>query len=155
MSVKFLSFGEVLKAVSISDDAIDRVNSDLKAYQQSYDVTHLKFLEGKSPTYFNLSNVAGPDLVVIQQDHYRTELPEMKQGMTTEELQNLKVKVIPVEQGMMLVKYFKAACKSITDGGKEIMVTEEIINSIPSNILQELGSFVMTRNTLGEAKKKS
>lgn len=155
MGIKFLDFTEVLKAVSTTDEAIDVANSNLTAYRQSYDITNLKFLEGQVPTYFHLSNVPGPDLVVIQQDHYVTEMPEVKPGMSVEEMQNLKVSVKAVNQGVMLVKYFKASCKKIDDNGKIIEVNEEVINSIPPSILQELGSFVMTRTILSDSKKKS
>jgi len=155
MGIKFLSFTTILPAVSISDDAIDKENSDIKAYQQDYDVAHLKFKEGLTPTYFNLSNVPGPDLVVIQQDHYVTELPAVKPGMTMEEMQHLKVSVKAVNQGMMLVKYFKAACKTITDSGKTIEVNEEVLKTVPPSVLQELGSYVMARTILSDSKKKS
>ena len=146
----------MLKAVSTSDEAIDLMNegTDLKKYREQYDVSFLKFKDGMTPTYFNLSNVPGPDLVVIQQDHYITELPEIKAGMSVEEMQNLKVSVKPVNQGTMLVKYFKAACKSITDNGMTYDVTDEVLKTIPPNILQEIGSFVMTRTILSDSKKK-
>lgn len=155
MGIKFLNFTEVLKAVSTIDEAIDQANSDLTAYRQSYEIEHLKFHEGQVPTFFHLSNVPGPDLVVIQQDHYVTEMPEIKAGMSIEEMQNLKVSVKAINSGMMLVKYFKASCKKIDDNGKIIEVNEAVINSIPPNVLQELGSFVMTRTVLSDSKKKS
>jgi hypothetical protein len=156
VGIKFLSFDTTLKAVSTSDEAIDLMNegTDLKKYREEYDISFLKFKEGMTPTYFNLANVPGPDLVVIQQDHYVTELPEIKAGMTMEEMQSLKVKIKPINQGMMLVKYFKASCKSITDDGKTYDVTEEVIKTIPPSILQEIGSFVMTRTILSDSKKK-
>lgn len=156
MGIKFLDFSTTLKAVSTSDEAIDLMNpeTDIKKYREEYDISFLKFKEGMVPTYFNLSNVPGPDLVVIQQDHYVTEMPEVKPGMTIEEMQNLKISIKPINQGTMLVKYFKAACKTITDNGKTIEVTEEVVKSIPPQILQEIGSFVMTRTVLSDSKKK-
>ena len=159
MGVKFLSFGKPIKVVSIYDEAIDKTAmgaEGMKAYQEAYDVSLLKFVEGETPDYFMLGNVAGPDLVVIQQDHYKTVLPDMEPGMSVDDMKKLKVKVVPVEQGMMLVKYFKAGIKSmIIQGDKEVDLDELMMNSIPPTIIQELGSFVMTRATLGETKKKS
>lgn len=154
MSVKFLNFTTTLAAVSIHDEAIDKAASDMAAYQKEYDVSHLKFHEGQVPTYFHLSNVSGPDLVSIQQEHYVTELPEIKPGMSPDELKNLKINVKAVDQGGMLVKYFKASCKKITDGSETIEVNDEVVKTIPGMILQELGSFVMTRSIISDSKKK-
>jgi hypothetical protein len=154
MAIKFINPKLTTKIVSISDEAIDKANSDIAAYQSSYDISLLKFVEGEIPTYFILHNVGSADLVSIQQDHYITEIPKLEPGMTIEDMKNQKVKVTPVKTGEMLVKYFKAGCKKIIDGDKEIAVDDETINMVPPNILQEIGSFVMTRSILPESKKK-
>lgn len=156
MGVKFLSFGKPVKIVSIHDDAIDKTATDMKAYQEDYDVSHLKFLPDAKPTYFNLSNVSGPDLVAIQQDHYKTELPELKPGMTMEEMKNVKVKVSVKNEGAMMVKYFQAGIKSyVGDDEKEVEMTPEVLATIPPMIITEFGSFIMIRSTIGDTKKKS
>lgn len=154
MGIKFIDPNYVIKVVSISDDAIDTEKSDLAEYQASYDVKHLKFLEGQVPTYFEIHNVGSSELVQIQEVHYLTEMPKILPGMSMEEMKNLKVKVTPVKTGEMLIKYFKAGCKKIIDGKKEIEVTDAVVDTVPSIVLQELGSFIMGRALLSEAKKK-
>ena len=109
MGIKLLDPQIVVKVVSLTDDAIDRQNCDMVEYSKNYDVSLLKFVEGESPTYFYIKNVLSTELVEIQQDHYKTEIPEITPGMTQDQIKNSKIKVTPVKTGEMLVKYFKAA----------------------------------------------
>jgi hypothetical protein len=154
MGIKFIDPKLTIKVVSISDSAIDKQNSDMVKYQETYDTSFLKFLETETPTFFVIANVGSAELVSIQQDHYVTELPKIEPGQTQEELKNMKVKVSVVRQGEMLLKYFKAGCKKIIDRNKEIEVTDDVMNTIPPMALQELGSFIMSRSILDESKKK-
>jgi hypothetical protein len=154
MSIKFIDPKVVIKVVSMNDEAIDRMNSDMVEYQNSYDINFLKFLEGQVPTYFVINNIGSADLVEIQQDHYITEMPQIKPGQNMSDFKNFKPKITAVRTGEMLVKYFKAGCKKVIDGSKEIEVNDEFINTIPSMVLQELGAFIMTRSMLNDTKKK-
>ena len=145
---------ELKKIVSNQDDAIDKEKSDMVKYQESYDISHLVFLEGVVPTYFIINNVPSPDLVTIQQEHYITEVSPIKAGATLEEMKKNAVTIKPVRTGEMLVKYFKAGCKKIQEGDKVTEVDDEFIATIPSQVLQEVGSYIMTRSIVTESKKK-
>lgn len=154
MSIKFINPTHTFKIVSMNDGAIDHAASNLAEYAESYDVTHLKFLEGEAPTYFEIKNAGSTELVEIQQDHYLTEMPKVLPGMTMATIKNLKVKVTPVRTGEMLIKYFRAGCKKYIDGTKETEINDETINTIPPMIIQEIGSFIMGRSILSDSKKK-
>lgn len=152
MGIKFIDPNHTIKVVSIQDDAIDKANSNLVEYQRTYDASLLKFVEGETPTYFILQNVGSAELVQIQQDHYVTEVPKFVPGQ--EEEMAKKVTIKPVRTGEMLLRFFKAGCKKIVDGTKDIEVNDETMNTIPSGILQEIGGFIMQRSFLSDTKKK-
>lgn len=152
MGIKFIDPNQVTKVVSISDEAIDKANSDLVSYQKNYDTSLLKFIEGEVPTYFIIHNVGSSELIQIQQDHYVTEVPKFVPGQ--EEEASKKVKITPVKTGEMLLRFFKAGCKSLVDGTKTISVNDELMNTIPTGILQEIGGFIMQRSFLPDSKKK-
>lgn len=154
MGIKFIDPNATKKVVSITDDAIDKDSSDLAAYQEDYDIKHLKFLEGSLPTYFIITNVGSTELTVIQQDHYKTEVPPMLAGETLEDMKNKKVKVTAVRQGEMMIRYFRAGCKKLIDGTKEVVITDELAETLPPNIFQELGSLILQRSILPDSKKK-
>lgn len=154
MGIKLIDPKATIKIVSLYDSAIDKVATDIKAYADGYDTSLLKFLEGEVPTYFEISNIGSDYLVEIQQEHYVTEMPKMLPGQTMDDLKNQKMKVTPVRQGEMLVKYFRAGCKKFIDGNVETIITDEIIKAIPAGTLQEIGSFIMSRSLLPESKKK-
>ena len=136
------------------DEAIDKEKSDINEYASSYDTKHLVFKEGETPTYFIVNNVGSTELVEIQQDHFKTELPQMVAGMTAAAMKNMKVKVVQVKTGEMLVKYFKAGCKKYKDGTTEVEIDDEVLDTIPPMVIQEIGSYIMGRSILTESKKK-
>lgn len=154
MGIKLLDPQSEIKIVSITDDAIDKENSDLVEYSKNYDVSLLKFFPDIVPTFFSIKNVMSTELVQIQQDHYKAEIPEITPGMTPEELKNTKIKVTPVKTGEMLVKYFKYGVDSMIDGSTVTKLTDDIINRIPPHIIQEIGSFIMMRSMPSSSKKK-
>lgn len=154
MGIKRIKIGLEEKIVSLTDDAIDKENCDLVEYQKSYDVTKLVFKKDCKPTFFVIKNVPSTDQVCIQSDHYQTVIPEIKPGMTPEEIRGLKIKVEPVRQGEMIIKYFKAGCKKMIEDDQEIIINDEVIETIPSTIISEIGSVIMTRTYLTDSKKK-
>lgn len=155
MAIKFIQPTEVIKVVSMSDEAIDKEKSNLAEYQIDYDIKHLVFVENLKPTYFVISNLKSTDLVQIQAEHFIAEMPKATPGMSLEDLKKMKVQIKPVKQGEMLVKYFKGGCKKIIDDGKEIEVTDDFTDTVPPMVIQEIGSLVMSRALLSDSKKKS
>ena len=155
MAIRFLQPLDVLKIVSVTDDAIDREKSNLNLYQENYELKDLVFKEGEKPTFFLISNLKSTDLVTIQSDHYIAEMPKITPGMTKEQMAGMKVKVTPVRQGEMLVKYFKSGVQKLIDNDKEIELTDDLVDTIPPNIIQEIGALVMSRSILTDTKKKS
>lgn len=153
MGIKFIDPKATTKIVSMSDDAIDKANSDLVKYQETYDLSHLKFLEGELPTYFLVGNIGSKHLVEIQQEHYVTELPKIELGQTLDP-KTFKPTIKPVRTGEMLVKYFRFGVKKIVTGNEETLVTDEIVDTVPSIVLQEIGAYVMQRSFLNDSKKK-
>lgn len=153
MGIKFINPKTLTKIVSISDEAIDREKSDMVKYLETYEIEHLKFTEGEVPTYFVIGNLGSTEIIQIQQEHYITEMPKIIAGQTINPA-NFKPKIIPVKTGEMLLKYFKFGVRKIIDGKNEMEVTEEIMDTIPSTILQEVGALIMGRSYLTESKKK-
>lgn len=154
MGIKLLDPQSVIKVVSVTDDAIDRENCDMVEYSREYDISLLKYLPNEAATFFHIKNVLSTELVEIQQDHYKTEIPEITPGMTHEQIKNSKIKVTPVKTGEMLVKYFRSGVESIEMNGVKTPMTEDLLNRIPPQIIQEIGSFIMLRSTPSAAKKK-
>ena len=154
MGIKLLDPQNIIKIVSITDDAIDRENCDMVEYSKKYDISLLKFLADNQPTYFYMKNVMSTELVAIQQDHYIAEIPAITPGMTQEQLQNNKIKVTPVKTGEMLVKYFKSGCDAIEIEGVKQTLTDDLLNRLPPAIIQEMGSFIMMRSNMSASKKK-
>lgn len=153
MGIKFIDPKAVTKIVSMSDDAIDKENSDLVLYQETYDIKHLKFIEGEKPTYFMIGNIGSTDLVQIQQDHYVTEMPKLAPGEVLD-MKTFKPKITPVKTGEMLVKYFRHGVKKIITENQELIMSDDLLDTIPSIVLQEIGAFIMQRSFLNDSKKK-
>jgi len=154
VAINFIKMNETKKVVSVQDDAIDKEKSDMVAYSKEYDISHLVFIDGQTPDFFVINNVSSSDLVAIQQDHYVTEIAPIKPGATLEEMKRNQVIIKPVKTGEMLIKYFSKGCKAIHSGTKVTAVDEALIDTIPSTILQEIGSYIMMRSTVSESKKK-
>jgi hypothetical protein len=154
VAINYIKLNEIKKVVSTQDEAIDKEKSSMVDYQKEYDISHLVFVEGQIPDYFIVNNIGSSDLVTIQQEHYVTEMAPIKQGASLEEMKKNQVTIKPVRTGEMLVKYFKAGCKKIISGDKTIEIDDAFIDTIPSSILQEIGSYIMMRSTISESKKK-
>lgn len=154
MAINYIKLNETKKVVSTQDEAIDKLQSNMVEYAKEYDIAHLVFVEGQKPDFFIVNNIGSSDLVTIQQDHYITEMAPIKQGATIEEMKKNQVTIKPVRTGEMLVKYFKAGCKKVISGDKTIEIDDAFIETIPSSVLQEIGSYIMMRSTISESKKK-
>lgn len=153
MGIKYINPNETTKIVSISDSAIDRANSDMVKYQETYDVSHLKFLEGEEPTYFLIGNLGSTEQTTIQQEHYLTELPKLAPGEIPDP-KTFKPKITQVRTGEMLIKYFKGGVRKVIDGKVEKPMTDELRETIPSIVIQEIGAIIMQRAFLNDSKKK-
>jgi len=132
----------IFKFISVQDPAIDEEASDLKAYGTSFDLTHLKFKTGMTPTVFLAKNLTAPEKAEINDAHY-----QFTQGEKPGEPPKIKV----VKQGLMMVRYFETAVKSIEEDGKTVAVS---VDEFPAAVVQEIGAYVMRRASVEEDEKK-
>ena len=152
MSIAKIDPKQTIKIVSVLDDAIDTEKSNMENYEENYDLKDLKFLEGQFPTYFIIKNILSTSQVIIQQDHLKVELPDIKPGQRLSKDDVKKVKVKQVDQGQMLIKYFKEGCQKYEEEGKQFDCDPDLFSS---QIIQEIGSFIMLRSSLGDKRKKN
>ena len=108
MSIKLLDPNATFKIVSLYDDAVDMGASNVQDYARTVDVSHLKFKEGKNPSYFIAKNLTPEDGIEIQDAHFKF-LP----GGKGADGKDLPPKVEVVDRAKMAYKYFKAAIKQI------------------------------------------
>lgn len=136
--------------VSLEDGAIDKENSDITKYQDTYDMKHLKFKTGESPTIFHVKNMTEEDQAEIQDAHYKIKMPDQKM-LHGEELKNAKPTIETVDQTKMILKYFYKCVEVFEEDGKEQKLEKGMF---PFTIVQELGSQVMVRTMMGDEEKK-
>jgi hypothetical protein len=147
MAIKRLDPKAITKLVSISDEAIDKVTSDVKAYADTLDVSHLKFKEGELPTYFIIQNVDATLQAELKEKHYKIVPPTIGADGKP-----IGAKVNVVGEGSMMIEYFKAGVKFIEDNGVQEPAD---ITTVPFIVIQEIGSYVMVRTSLGDKLKKT
>jgi len=58
MAFKSIDRKEAITVVASNDPALDLENSDLVAYRQDFDESHLKFKDGEEPTRFVLGTIS-------------------------------------------------------------------------------------------------
>lgn len=150
MAIKLLDPNAIHKLVSVSDDAIDlelTKDEDFKAYGSTLDISKLKFKKEIHPTYFLVRNIDPLLQTEINEKHYALIPPSVdKDG------NKVSAKVDVMNRAGMMVKYFMEAVKEIEDNGVKKVVE---IKQIPFDILQEIGSYAMILNTLGDKLKKN
>ena len=147
MAIKRVNPSAITKVISITDDAVDRENSDIEAYATSLDLKFLKLKEGISPTYFLIKHLAVLQQIEIKDAHYKLTPP-------SKDLEGKKVAASMSinHQSEMLCKYFEACVKFIEEDGKEIPVG---INEFNSTVVQEVGSYCMLSTQIGDQLKKT
>jgi len=148
MAIKLIDPNAVVRLISIQDEAVDLENSDVKAYGNTLNLKHIKFLEGMTPTFFLTKNINPITQAEINEVHY--QFTPVGNDKTTGK--PLPPQVDVVSRGSMMVKYFTEGVKQIEENG---VARDFVIAEIPGPIIQEIGSYVMTRSNLGDDQKKS
>jgi hypothetical protein len=147
MAIKRINPKATVKLVSVTDDAIDYEKSDLKAYGTSLNLEHVKFKDGAVPTYFIAQNISVPNQIDITEKHYKI-IPPSRDADGKE----IPAKVDVTDRTNMLLKYFEAAVKEVEEDGK---VSSIMMDELHPIVVQEIGSYVMLRTTVGDELKKT
>ncbi len=137
----------VHKLVSLTDPAIDEANSDIEGFRGTADITKLKFLEGKFPTFFLAKNLGAPKKAEIN-DKYQIFIPGSKDKDGTAIAPHVEFK----NQNAMMVEYFTSAVASVEEEGVVTVVTPD---EFSGPIVQEIGAYVMMKSSLTDEEKKS
>jgi hypothetical protein len=147
MAIKRVDPKAVVKIVSITDEAIDVEKSNLKAFSEDRDINHLIFREGQFPTIFHVGNVLAEKQAELKSKHYEIIPPSIdKDG------KQVKAKVKVKDESLMMIEYFKAGVKKMEENG---VLEDPNVEEIPFAVLEEIGSYVMLRATIGDKQKKT
>lgn len=152
MALKRIDPNEVLKVVSIKDDAIDLEKSDIKAYESDRDYKkHLVFKEGMQPTLLLVKNIGTKKNKELTSGHFEW----IPQG-TNEDGTPKPAKVDMKDQEGLVIKYFESAVSEVEDFDNGNWVKKKTNpDEWPPFVVAEIGSFVMIRTSLGDDQKKS
>ncbi|MDZ4810756.1 MAG: hypothetical protein SGI96_21175 [Bacteroidota bacterium] len=135
------------KLVSSTDSAIDRdkcpkikseASGEQLKYSESLSLEDLVFFEDKKPTYFVCRNLTATEQVALYKNHQQFDVE--------------KRKVVHNDMQTLLLKIFEACCKEVEDDGVKSAIG---VDEVPYEVVQELGSSILVRMSLGDTEKKS
>lgn len=145
---------KVFKTVSLQDPAIDREatgEEKMGEFENSYDMSLLKFKEGEHPTIFHIRNLVSSDEARIKQAHQIVEFPDLDpEKLKGSDLKKIRPKIMQKDQQEMMIKYFNSAVSAYEENGKVESCNADLF---PFSIVQEIGSLVMLRTELGDDLK--
>jgi hypothetical protein len=148
---------KVFKTCSILDPAIDKEatgEKNMKEFEESYNMSLLKFKDGEFPTIFHIMNILSSDEAKIKQEHLKIDFPELDNSSEDEikamKPKNLKPVVRQINTQEMMVKYFKSAVQVYEENGQVFPCEVDVF---PYTVVQEIGSIVMMRTQIGDDLK--
>lgn len=155
MALSKIDPSKIFKTVSTMDPAIDKEatgEENWKNFQESYDMSFLKFKQGEFPTIFNIVNILSSEEAKIKQDHMKIEYPELENGgdIQSIDLKNIRPTIKQVNGQEMMIKYFNFGVKEYEENGQKFPCSADVF---PYGIVQEIGALIMMRTQLGDDLK--
>lgn len=153
MAIRKLDPKATTKLVSLKDEAVDVENSDLKAYAETLDISAIKFKEGQKPTIFIAKNVPASVFAELNDRHYKVDdVTVEEKDLKTGKTKAPRIKLI--DQTQMMLSYFTHGISGIEEDGKTQDMTDDLADTIPHDIKNEIGGYVFRRTNLGDKLKK-
>jgi hypothetical protein len=150
MALKRINLNDVFKFVSVYDEAIDKEKSDLDAFLKDRDYKKLVFKENQQPTIFLIKNISVKKEKEIREGHFSWQ----PQG-TDKDGKPVPPKIVINDEIGLLIKYFEACVHEIEEyQNGQWVKSKTSVDEWSTNIVIEIGSFIMTRNTLSDTEKK-
>lgn len=146
MALRRLDPKAVFKLVSVTDEAVDMEKSDLPAYARTGDMKHVAIKDGEKPTVFHCRQIDPITMAEIDAEHIKFVMQPKKDGKEQPPI------VKTVNNASRLVKIFRASLLHIEEEGKDVKVQWD---EFPSEVSQEIGSYVNVLMQLGHLEKKS
>ena len=147
MAIRRLDPNSRKKVVSVMDEAVDIEASNMNQYATTLDLKHIKFVEGKHPTYFIVKSIDPISETEIQEVHHKFIPPSV-----TKEGEKIGAKVTIERHKEMALKYFKFCVMEVEENGKVLPIK---FDEFSADVLQEIGSYAMLYCRLGDQLKKT
>lgn len=155
MSVKRVKRDATFDLVSIHDDAVDKDNSDVKAYKRSLNRSSLKTHEGQMPTLFVVKNITQLKRAEFDDEHVKIVMPDNIEEMG--ENKKVRPKVTIDNSAQLVVKYFNECVVAVKewDGSKYVESKQVSADEFPSRVVQDIGDQCQVLSSLGEPVKNA
>ncbi len=138
------------RLVSIRDNAIDRENSDVDAYVENmeYDLAHLSFLPGETPTFFVCRSLTAGEMRRIQ------DAPIQRGDGTAIGFGSMVW--LAFRHGVESMENFEGWSEKFRIKGHPPLVSERWIDeNLYFETVQEIGLAILNRSKLGEDDLKN
>lgn len=164
MGIKLVSDAVLVPLVYKGDDAIDLENSDLKKYQETAEISHLKFLPDMEPAKFFCGALDG-----LQGDELSKMEGTLYFGGKVESEDDAKAFKTNLDSTGKQKAYFRACVKKITGipsvrlepgngfdkRGKKEIVGDLVLKALPWNVVIYIGGLCQKVNTVEERDAKN
>lgn len=180
MAIKaFLTTNDTVDYISHSDPAVDTENSDIKAYYEHLDASHLKFFPSQAsedaPTVFTLAPLSASDRGLaldsirgalqgdpgksfdyeIAKEFVRRSLKSVKNLYVMKLKDECKAKPIKSKEDYTS-SLAELKLETIGDGRHSIQLAPlDVINHIPENMIRDLYAVIIMISHPTEIEKKS
>ena len=144
---KAIDRNETIKVVSLDDPAIDHDKSDFEAYKVAYDIKHLSFVDGESPTTFTLGTINFMKFSEIKDKYISFDLGEKGQEINTN--------LFGLTADMLRHSLKEADNLPFPIKHEKGRLSETTMDKLARlGIVEELGNIALTLNGFGEEDKK-